>query len=174
MNKTKLISLFMLFCMVTVATQAQNKKGNDNVSYDEATARSINPVAMAHTTPIVADLSVTSQRIAHSETFENALTQEDIDNPSYSAEINYLKDYTLTRAAELNNADIILVPIYNVKTSDDMKTITVKVTGYPATYTNFRKATNADLELIRSSYNTSEATPKPSVTKTTIIKPIEQ
>ena len=153
---------------------AQNKKDrvvvveDEKYGYDEATASSINPVATAHTTPIVADLSVSPNRITHKETFGNAITESDIKNPELSAEIRYLKSYTLTRAAKTNNADLILVPVYEVKTSDDMKTITVEVTGYPASYSNFRKATTADLDLIKQGYNTSSHTPKPSESETLI------
>lgn len=152
---------------------AQNKK-DATYGYDEATASSISPVATAHTSPIVADLTVSPKRITHKETFGNALTANDLLNPDRSAEIRYLKSYTLTRAVKLNNADLILVPVYEVKTSDDMRTITVEVTGYPASYTNFRKATTSDLDLIKQSYNTSSKTPKINESQTTIINPAEQ
>ena len=159
---------------------AQNKKDRivvveeEKYGYDEATASSISPVATAHTSPIVADLTVSSKRVIHKETFSNALSANDLLNPDHSAEIRYLKSYTLTRAVKLNNADLMLVPVYEVKTSDDMKTITVEVTGYPASYTNFRKATTADLDLIKQGYNTSANTPKPSEKQTTIINSVEQ
>lgn len=152
---------------------AQNKK-DATYGYDEATASSISPVATAHTSPIVADLTVSPKRITHKETFGNALTANDLLNPDRSAEIRYLKSYTLTRAVKLNNADLILVPVYEVKTSDDMRTITVEVTGYPASYTNFRKATTSDLDLIKQSYSTSSKTPKINESQTTIINPAEQ
>lgn len=173
--KKKVLLIGALALLTAGQVAAQNKKDrvvvveNEKYGYDEATASSITPIATAHTSPIVADLTVSPKRITHKETFGNALTAADLLNPDKSAEIQYLKNYTLTRAVKLNNADLLLVPVFEVKTSNDMATITVEVTGYPASYTNFRKATNGDLELIRQGYNTSASTPNPSKTSTTII-----
>ena len=176
MDKKKLLMAATVLLLTAGQMSAQNKKDKEEVKYgyDEATASSISPVATAHTSPIVADLTVSSTRITHKEVFTNALTAEDLLNPDRSAEIKYLKSFTLTRAVKENKADILLVPVYEVSTSSDMKTITVEVSGYPASYTNFRKASTADLELIKQSYNTSAQTPKPSKTQTTIINPVEQ
>lgn len=173
MDKKKFFITAAALLFTTGQLSAQNKK--DAVyGYDEATASSISPVATAHTSPIVADLTVSPKRITHKEIFGNALTAADLINPDRSAEICYLKSYTLTRAVKLNNADLLLVPVYEVKTSEDMKTITVEVTGYPASYTNFRKATTNDLDLIKQGYNASSRTPKVNETQTTIIAPVEQ
>ncbi len=173
MKNTKKTILAVLMLTTTSIVFAQNKKTvvleDERFGYDEATAHSIDPVATAHTTPIVADLSVTQTRITHKETFGNNLTAADLTNPNRSAEINYLKDYTLTRAAKLNNADIIIAPTYDIKTSQDMNTITVEITGYPASYTNFRKATVTDLDLIQRGFMTSATSSKPNKNQTTII-----
>lgn len=177
-KKVLLIAAALLLAAGSLS--AQNKKDrvvvveNEMYGYDEATASSISPVASAHTTPVVADLTVSPKRITHKETFGNAISANDLLDPDHSAEIRYLKNYTLTRAVKLNNADLLLVPVYEVKTSEDMKTITVEVTGYPTSYTNFRKANSTDLDLIKQGYNTSASTPKPSESRTTIINPTEQ
>ena len=176
MNKKHIIMAALLLIMGgnamaqkkdTVVVVEEEKDG-----YSEATARSVSPIATAHTTPIAVDLTVTSQRITHTETFGNSITAEDLSNPDQSAVIRYMKDYTLTRATKSAKADVILVPTFEINTSDDFKTITVEVTGYPASYTNFRKATNADLELIRNGFNTSANTPKPTDKQTTIINTV--
>lgn len=173
MDKKKILIAASVMLLAAGQVFAQNKK-DATYGYDEATASSISPVATAHTSPIVADLTVSPTRITHKETFPNALTANDLLNPERSAEIKYLKTYTLTRAVKENKADLLLVPVYEVKTSEDMRTITVEVTGYPASYTNFRKASTADLDLIKQSYNASAQTPKPEKTRTTIINPVEQ
>lgn len=172
----RLLLMVALLLLVAGTAAAQTKKGNVEYTYgyDEATARSIDPVATAHTTPIVADLTVSQKRITHKEVFSNNISSADLLHPEYSAEINYLKSYTLTQAVKENNADVMLVPVFDIRTSEDMKTITVEVTGYPASYSNFRKATTADLDLIRQGYTTSNATPKPTETHTTIINTEEK
>lgn len=159
--------------MVTVAAQAQNKK-DEKVGYDEATAISVEPVTSAHVTPIVADVNVSATKISHSETFTNELSRYDIEHPEKSAEIHYLKNYTLNKATSKSKADLIIAPIYEINTSADMQTITVNVSGYPATYTNFRTATTQDLDLIKNGHQTSQLTPSLSTIQSNVEKDTEK
>lgn len=158
MKKTKTMFILLLLCLAALNVQAQ-KKG-EKVGYDEATAISVEPVTSAHVTPVVADVTVSPTKITHSETFTNELSQYDIEHPNTSAEIHYLKNYTLNKATKKSNADLIIAPIYEITTSADMNTISVIVSGYPATYTNFRTATEKDFELIKTGHETSKLTPE--------------
>ena len=156
MKHTKIIAIALLLSCVSITAQAQ-KKGQ--VGYDEATAQSVEPKTTAHVTPVVADVKVSATKITHTETFSNALTENDVTYPSISAEISYMKNYTLNRAAKKSNADLIVAPSYEIRTSDNMQTITVEVSGYPASYVNFRTASDQDLSLIRNGHQTAILTP---------------
>ena len=152
----------LLFVAFASSALAQNKNGQ-KVGYDEATAVSVETVTSAHITPIVADVNVSNTKISHSETFSNELSRFDIEHPDQSAELHYLKNYTLNKAISNSKADMIIAPIYEINTSADMNTITVSVSGYPASYINFRTASKQDLDLIRDGHQTSKLTPTPSV-----------
>lgn len=117
--------------------------------YDESTANYLQPKGVNHVMPLLSDISVDEVRISYQQVFVNNLTKKDIKKPLSSSAINYMKDYSLTQAAFNNNADIIVCPLIDVKTSDDYKTITVTVTGYPGRYSNFRTCTAEDFEIIR-------------------------
>lgn len=156
MKNIRLLAFTLLLSCLALNAQAQ-KKGQ--LGYDEATAQSVEPKITAHVTPVVADVKVTSTRITHSETFSNALTEYDVSNPTISAEINYMKNYTLNRAAKKSNADLIVAPSFEIRTSENMQTITVEVSGYPASYINFRTASDQDLSLIRNGHQTAILTP---------------
>lgn len=118
-------------------------------TYSENAAYYMHPTGKGFTTPLVSDISVGNKRISYEQTFANqpiskegkkiGVTQEDIE---------IMKTYTLAQAAFANDADLIVYPLVAVSTSEDGTKITVKVTGFPGTYTNFRKATPEDFELI--------------------------
>ncbi len=131
--------------------------------YNESTARYLQPSMSGFVTPTTADLNVSPTRITHTETFANDLTEDDFKT-SYSwrsnneetsklvsndsPTIQYMKNYTVGQAVRKYQADIIVGPIFEIKTSDNYETVSVTVSGYPASYINFRKTTDADIELI--------------------------
>lgn len=116
--------------------------------YDESTARYLKPEMTGFVTPTAADLHVFETRISHVENFPNTLTFGDIQNVNNSGTIEYFKNYTVAQAVKKHNADVIIAPVFDIKTSEDLLSIMVTVYGYPANYVNFRKATTEDLNLV--------------------------
>jgi len=116
--------------------------------YDESTSRYIAPSMSGYVTPIAVDLRIDTTKIVYVENFPNTLTSNDINNIENSGTIDYLKNYTIAQAVKKYNADVIVAPIFDVKTSEDFSTITITITGFPAHYINFRKATTEDINLI--------------------------
>ena len=130
------------------------KTTEESFSYKETTARYLQPSMSGYITPTVADLNVSSAKISHSETFENTIKDASLAS---SPELEYMKNYTLAQAVVINNADVLVGHIFDVKTQKKGEEVVVTVTGYPATYVNFRKATDDDLKLMDG------ATPKLNV-----------
>lgn len=125
-------------------------------SYDESTARYLSPDMTGFVTPTAADLKVAEVRISHIETFPNTLKQSDIDDIENSGAVSYMKNFTIAQAVKKYNADVIVAPIFDIKTSEDFSTITITVIGYPANYINFRKATPEDVNLVYPCQNESK------------------
>lgn len=117
-------------------------------SYDASTVRYLTPSMSGFITPVTADLQVSADKITYVETFSNNLTIRDINSIDNSGTVAYYKNYTVVQAVKKYNADVIVAPIFNIKTSEDFSTITVTVIGYPANYVNFRKATPEDINLV--------------------------
>lgn len=153
--------LFLLIPVLFVACKSDEYL----YKYNESTARYLQPTMSGFITPTTADLNVSPTRISHSETFTNELTEDDFsvsgtklrgvnDNETSklvnfeSPLIQYMKNYTIGQAVKKYQADIIVGPIFEIKTSDDYEKITVTISGYPASYTNFRKTTEADINLM--------------------------
>lgn len=116
--------------------------------YNESTAQYMNPAMKpGFITPSIADLKVSSEKIIETVSYDNTLTQADIDNVDKlknSPTIEYLKNYTVSKVVKKYNADVIVAPVFDIKTSDDYEKIEVTLTGYPATYVNFRTVNAAD------------------------------
>ena len=143
-----LVALFITSCMSTY------------YGYDESTARYMNPsMTSGYITPTIADLNVSKTKISETETYKNTLTSKDMNSAENSPTIEYLKNYTVSKAVKKHNADVIVAPIFDIKTSDDFETIEVNVSGYPANFVNFRNVKAADTITLRM-YNIEVAQPK--------------
>lgn len=80
--------------------------------------------------PVVADLQVTETKVSGTATGKRSQGVGDV------------KQMAIADALSKSNADVLIEPRYEIKTTFSM--ITVNVTGYPATYKNFRPMEASD------------------------------
>lgn len=85
--------------------------------------------------PVVADLSVREKKI-----------EAEVISDSYDDVLGDLKQKAIVKALKKVNGDVLVEPKYQIVKAGNRKTVTV--TGYPATYNNFRNATFEDMDLI--------------------------
>lgn len=117
----------------------------EGFSFKESSGRYLQPSISGYITPTVADLNVSPTKISHVEIFDNDIKDESL---ATSSQLEYMKNYTLARAVQQNNADVLVGPLFDVETIMDGDRIKITVTGYPATYVNFRKVNEEDLKLL--------------------------
>lgn len=118
--------------------------------YDENTASYINTqMQPTYVIPTVADLEISPNKIVESQTFDNTLKSYDISHTEASPTLEYWKSLTVSKAVQAHNADVIVAPIFDIKTSDNYATVTVTVSGYPAKYKNFRNMSEKDADAFR-------------------------
>ncbi len=114
--------------------------------YNESTARNLEPEHVMLTSPVIADLEVSSTRIKHVE--RAAFVDIVVDGFAIQKEnMESYKKIALSKAAKAYDADVLVASMIDVQTLDGRLVITV--TGFPAKYVNFRKATLEDAELVR-------------------------
>ena len=87
--------------------------------------------------PVVGELDVDINKISESVTASGT-----------SVNTDQLKVTAVNRAVKNANADILVEPSFEV--NSEGSTTTVTVTGFPATYIEFRPATLADVELMKA------------------------
>ncbi len=146
MKKTLLLLLLPAALVVSCAAPQRF------VTYSENSAYYVDPSGRVFTTPLISDVSVSGTRITFEQVFDNhPLGSSKHRRDLNEKDIEHMKTYTMAQAAFTYHADIIVYPVFALKTSKDASTITVTITGYPASYTNFRNATMEDFELINAS-----------------------
>jgi hypothetical protein len=128
-------------------------------SYSYSEYKTISPSQSVYTVPLVADLNVASERITYAERVNQNITK--LTDAEVEALASREKEVVVANAAKANNADVIVAPTINI-TTDVNKNLVIVVTGYPATYKNFRNMTDADKWIIE---NANAENAKPEETK---------
>ncbi|MCR5445369.1 MAG: hypothetical protein K6E96_06795 [Bacteroidales bacterium] len=149
MKKTTLLLALASVAVLFASCASSSKPTKVRYAYNEYTIKTMEVDGSGIVTPIAADIKVEATHYVWSETFDNELEEKDVNNPKNSTAIQSMKDYTMAKALKQSNSDLLVAPLYSVSTSADLRKITVTVTGYPATYYNFRTATEADFNLLR-------------------------
>lgn len=124
-------------------------------TYRESTARYVEPMRAGFITPVVADMKISPTKISYTAKFENTLSKRDVisimndvNNNREAGIVLTWKKNTMAAALKQHQADDIITPTFEITPSEDLKYIEVTVTGYPANYINYRKATQEDVNLI--------------------------
>ena len=126
-------------------------------TYQESTARFIEPSRAGFVTPVVADMVVQENKITHEVEVYAKLKKREISQ-IMRAEIQGVesplvlswKKYALAETLKKFKADDIVSPTFEIAPSRMKKDVLViTVTGHLATYQNYRKATQADVELMK-------------------------
>lgn len=106
-------------------------------SYEEHSSRNIEPQQNVVTVPIVADVELLSQeKITYTESFY--CPKADLGN------VDNYKYVALARAIKQYEADFMIGALFDVKYIKKGRHLEVTVTGFPAKYKEFRKATPDD------------------------------
>ena len=145
MIKKFLLVIASAIASVTIASAQKIDRVETSVDYMESSARYLEPSQNIMTTPMIADLQVIGSSISYTETeaFKNYEVSEDLIQlvPGF-------KSIALSRAARAHKADVIIGAMVDVITNAQGR-LEITITGYPARYTNFRNATNDDIELVK-------------------------
>lgn len=133
--KTKLF-LFALLAALLSSCAAKKATNYTAVEY-----RTIEPTQAVYTAPLIADLKVSETRISYAERINVKV------NSKTDAEIQAIaekeKQVVINNAVKSNNADVLVAPIVEIQTDANMYLV-ISVTGYPASYKNYRNATPED------------------------------
>lgn len=143
----------LLTIALAVCTWSMYAQKGVIVDYKESSARNLEPVHSVMVMPVIADMQVSGERIVYTETemFKDYLVSTDV--------VNYITEFkkvALSRAAAAHKADAIIGATVDVVTNASGR-LEITISGYPAKYTNFRNATNEDIDLVRQAESIDSA-----------------
>lgn len=126
-------------------------------TYQESTARYVQPTRAGFITPVTADMEVRNERIENAVEIEVVLTKREIasimTSEAHGQEAPIVlswKRYALAQTLKKYHADDIVSPNFDIAPhAEKANTLVVTVSGHPAVYKNYRAATQADVELIK-------------------------
>lgn len=139
MKKLVLASM-ALSCAILFVSCGPAKKVS---SYSMAPYRNVTGVGVVNI-PTLADLEVSQDKIFEKETVKVESTDVNISDETIENAVNRVLSGLLLK----RNADVLVQPVTRVETKGRM--ISIEVSGYPATYKNFRAMTPKDAELFRN------------------------
>ena len=136
----------ILFCGLTALICSCSTPKATTYSYSEY--QTVFPTQSVYTVPVIADLDVAKERITYAERINKNITT--LTDAEVEALASREKEVVIANAAKANNADVIVAPTINI-TTDANKNLVIVVNGFPATYKNFRNATETDKWIIENS-----------------------
>lgn len=139
---------FFLVAFLAFAVCACAPTPVTRISYDyrESTARHLDAKQIMLSSPLIADISVSPNRIVYVE--KEAFVDVVVDLQTLNKEnLEAYKKLALARATRANDADVIVGAAIDVQTINERLVITIS--GFPAKYTNFRNVTKEEADLIK-------------------------
>ena len=124
-------------------------------TYQESTARYVEPLRAGFISPVVADMTVSEKKIENTVEVYAELKKQQISDilsadlqGRESALVLGWKKYALAETLKKYNADDIVAPTFTITPSETkINVLLITVTGHTAVYNNFRKATKNDVEM---------------------------
>lgn len=148
--------LFFLFGVTALICSCSAPKAT---SYSYSEYKTISPSQSVYTAPLMADLVVSKDRITYAERINKDITT--MTDAEVDALATREKETVMANALKANNADVLVAPMINI-TTDVNKNLVIVIMGYPASYKNFRNATEADKWVIENAKAESAPTEKKS------------
>ena len=167
----KIILFFSVAAIVCSCSTPQATTYPKATSYSYSEYQTVSPTQSVYTVPVIADLDVAKERITYAERINKNITT--LTDAEVEALASREKEVVIANAAKANNADVIVAPTINI-TTDANKNLVIIVNGYPATYKNFRNATEADRWIIENTDNATTKQTEPVEENTNLLKNLFQ
>ena len=120
-------------------------KNTTKTTYSYSEYRSVQAAQSVATAPLIADLVVAEKRITYAERINTVISGMSASEAKALADKE--KETVIANAVKANKADVLVAPIIDIQT-DANGYLVIEVTGYPASYKNFRNASKDDLWIV--------------------------
>lgn len=138
--------LFVLLLIGSATVVRAQQKSEPVYRVTESSATNLDAKAQLMLTPLAAEIIVSPEKITHTE--REAFAQYTTTDAVIS-DLDKFRLVAISRAAHKYGADLLVGTVIDIRTIDNVGHFEITVSGYPATYANFRNATQSDIDLAR-------------------------
>ena len=139
MKKTLLLSLFCL--MAAMSAMAQKT----TVKIQDTQARLLDMQSNGYVKPLTVELKVDDSKGRVRDIWP--LTKDQVEVEMRGDIVN-IRSYAVYMSSKKHNADVIVAATFNFKSSDNGDGYEIEVVGFPASFINWKTATQADYDWI--------------------------
>ena len=140
----KMLSKALLVTAVCLTGAAMQANAQKVVEFRSSQARLVEPKMGVYVKPLVADLKIDEAVGKIKDTWD--FTNKEVN--ALQGDIANLRTRALFKSTEKHNADVIVAATFDIMSKDDGSGYTVVVTGYPASYINWRTSSDVDNQWI--------------------------
>lgn len=134
---------FCLFCLLaTFGAMAQKT----TVKIQDTQARLLDVQSNAYVRPLTVELKVEDSKGRIRDTWP--LTKEQVEVEMRGDIVN-IRSYAVYMSSKKHNADVIVAATFNFKSSDTTDGYEIEVVGFPASFINWKTASQDDYEWIK-------------------------
>jgi hypothetical protein len=113
------------------------------VNFQDTQARALETTTVSHVKPLIVEVEVDPVRISR----ELWLSDEDVK--SMNGDIANIRSWATFQCAKEKKADVIVAPMYEIKSDATRGGYNVTVVGFLGYFKNWRSITDADYEWVR-------------------------
>ncbi len=136
---------FLLIVMILAVFPVFGYAQKTTVKIQDTQARIVGINPTAYVNPLTVELQVHPQgRI--SDTWPLTIQQVEKD---MGGQLDNIRSWALFMSCQKANADVIIAPMFNFKSTDEGDGYTITVVGFPANFVNWHTATKDDYEWMR-------------------------
>ena len=137
---------FLLIVMILAVFPVFGYAQKTTVKIQDTQARIVGINPTAYVNPLTVELQVHPQgRI--SDTWPLTIQQVEKD---MGGQLDNIRSWALFMSCQKANADVIIAPMFNFKSTDEGDGYTITVVGFPANFVNWHTATTAERESIQA------------------------
>jgi hypothetical protein len=114
------------------------------VNFHDTQARALETTTVSHVKPLIVEVEVTPERVS----LEN-LWLSDEDVKSMNGDVANIRSWATFQCAKNYGADVIVAPMYEIKSDATRGGYNVTVVGFIGKFKNWRSITDADYEWVR-------------------------
>ena len=140
MKKTILLCVFSL--VTTAGTMAQKT----TVKIQETQARLLDMQSNGYVKPLTVELKIDDSKGRVCDIWPLSKEQVDVE---MRGDIANIRSYAIYMSSKKHSADVIVAATFNFKTTDNGDGYEIEVVGFPASFVNWKTATQADYEWIQ-------------------------